>query len=253
MEHDLQKASLWKRVSAGLFDGMLTAVLAVGIAFLLSLILDYDGQNAKLNQAYADYETQYGVTFDISGEAYQAMTEEERANYDAAYNALIQDEEAMYTYNLVVNLMLVITSISILVGIVVMEFVIPLFLKNGQTLGKKVFGICLMRNDSVAMNTMQLFTRTVLGKFAIETMVPVYVCLMLFMGAADLFSLLLLAAVIIAQLVIVAVTRNNSLIHDLLAGTVVVDYVSQQIFLTTEDLIEHKKRVAAERAAREKY
>jgi len=49
------------------------------------------------------------------------------------------------------------------------------------------------------------------------------------------------------------VTRNNSAIHDLLAGTVVVDMSSQTIFRSTEELIAYKKRVAAERAARQVY
>lgn len=253
MEHDLQKASLWKRISAGIFDGMLTAMIAVGIAFLLSLVFDYDGHNTQMNEAYNKYETQYGVTFAISAEQYAAMTEEERANYDAAYEALIADEEAMQTYSLVVNLMLLMTSVGILLGIVVMEFIVPLCFGNGQSLGKKIFGLCLMRTDGVKLNTMQLFVRTVLGKFTIETMIPVYILLLVFFGAADMFNLLLLAAIAIAQVIIIAVTRNNALIHDLLAGTVVVDYASQRIFTSTQELIEYQKRVAAERAARETY
>ena len=127
------------------------------------------------------------------------------------------------------------------------------FFKNGQTLCKKIFGLCLMRTDGVKVNNMQLFARTVLGKFAIETMIPAYILILLYMGAADMFSLLLLASILIAQLIILAVTRNNSLIHDLLAGTVVVDYASQKIFTSTEDLIAYQKRVAAERAARQTY
>lgn len=253
MENDLQKASIWKRISAAIFDGMLIALVAVGVAFLLSLVFDFDGQYEKMNAAYEKYETQYGTTFQITAEQYEAMTEEEVANYNAAYEALVSDEEAMQAYNMVINLMLLMTSLGILAGIVVMEFVIPLLFKNGQTLGKKIFGLCLMRTDGVKVNNMQLFARTILGKFAIETMIPVYILILLFMNAADIFSLLLLASVVIAQVVIVAVTRNNSLIHDLLAGTVVVDYASQKIFTSTQDLIEYQKRVAAERAARQKY
>ena len=253
MEHDLQKASFWKRLSAGIFDGMLTAVLAVGVALLLSLALDYDGHNATLNAAYAKHEADYGVTFDISAEQYETMTEEEQANYQKAYDALIADEEAMNAYNMVINLMLLMSSVGILAGIVVMEFVVPLLFGNGQTLGKKIFGLCLVRTDGVKLNGLQLFTRTVLGKFTIETMIPVYILLLLFMNAADIFNMLLLLAVVIAQVVSLMATKNNSLIHDLLAGTVVVDYASQKIFTSTQDLIDHQKRVAAERAARQKY
>ena len=39
MIYDLQKASMWKRVSAWLFDTILLSIVAVGFAFLLSTIL----------------------------------------------------------------------------------------------------------------------------------------------------------------------------------------------------------------------
>ena len=38
-----------------------------------------------------------------------------------------------------------------------------------------------------------------------------------------------------------------------MAGTVAVDYASQTIFPSTEALVEYKKRIAAERAARSPY
>ena len=253
MEHDLQKASFWKRLSAGIFDGMLTAVLAVGVALLLSLALDYDGHNATLNAAYAKHEADYGVTFDISAEQYEAMTEEEQANYQKAYDALIADEEAMNAYNMVINLMLLMSSVGILAGIVVMEFVVPLLFGNGQTLGKKIFGLCLVRTDGVKLNGLQLFTRTVLGKFTIETMIPVYLILMMFWGIMDVTGTVILCGLGIAQIVIYARSQTNAQIHDLLAGTAVVDIASQRVFRSTDDLIAYQKKIAAERAAQQDY
>ena len=110
-----------------------------------------------------------------------------------------------------------------------------------------------MRTDSVAMNTMQLFTRTLLGKFTIETMMPVLIVMMIFWGIMDITGTLVLIALAIAQLLICALTRTNALIHDLLAGTVVVDYTSQMIFSSTENLIAYQKKIAADRAARQTY
>ena len=253
MAHDLQKAGLWKRIAAWMFDGILTGILAVGIACLLSVILGYDAHSQTLDAAYARYETQYGVTFDISQEEYLAMTEELRQNYDTAYSALIADEQTVYAYNMVMNLSLVITTLGILLGLLIMEFAVPLFLGNGQTLGKKIFGLCVVRTDGVKLNHMQLFVRTLLGKFTIETMIPVYILLMLFWGTVGLGGTLALAALLIAQFVCMAVTRTDSAIHDLLAGTAVVDFHSQMIFRTTEDLIAYQKKIAAERAARQAY
>lgn len=253
MGYDIQKAGMWKRIAAWMLDAILLSVLAVGFAYLLSTMLGYDVYGNTLDAAYARYETEYGVVFDITQEAYQAMTDAERLNYDAAYGALIADQDAMYAYNMMINLTLIVTTGGILLGIMLWEFMIPMWLGNGQTLGKKAFGLGLIREDGVKLNNMQLFARTLLGKFTIETMIPVYILLMLFWGTIDLTGTLILAALLLGQAVCVGMTRNNSAIHDLLAGTVVVDLSSQTIFRSREDLIEYQKRVAAERAARQIY
>ena len=253
MVYDLQKASLWKRIAAWMFDGILTCILAVGFGFLLSMLLGYDGYSEALNASYAQYEQEYGIVFEITQEEYEAMTEQERSNYNAAYDALIRDEDAMYAYNMTINLTLVITSIGILLAVLLWEFVIPLWLGNGQTLGKKIFSLCLVRNDGVKVNNMQLFARTVLGKFTIETMVPICTLMLIFWGTIGLTGTVILFVLVLAELICLAVTRTNSAIHDLLAGTAVVDISSQMIFRSTEDLIAYKKQVAADRAARQPY
>lgn len=253
MVYDLQKASIWKRLSAWLFDGMMVAMLAVGFGFLLSGLLGYNGYNEKVQQAYAKYEAEYGINFEITQSEYQAMSDSQRQNYDAAYQALTTDQDAMWAYSMVLRLTLVMTSLGIFLAVLVWEFVVPLRLGNGQTLGKKIFGLCLIRNDGVRVNNLQLFTRAILGKFTVETMLPVYILVMVFLNAMDVTGTMVLGGLLIAQLVCLAVTRTNSAIHDLLAGTVVVDSGSQMIFRTTEDLIAYQKKVAAERAARQTY
>lgn len=253
MIYDLQKAGIWKRIAAWLLDGILVVVLATGVAWLLSLALNYDEYGQQVEAAYAQYGEAYGVTFEITQEAYEAMTDEQRQNYDAAYQALIADEEAMYAYNMMINLMLLITTLGILFAVLLLEFVLPLCLHNGQTIGKKVFALGLVRNDGVKVNTMQLFVRSFLGKFAIETMIPVYVALMVFWGSGGGMGILLVLALAIAQVAIVISSQSNALLHDLMAGTAVVDISSQMIFRTTEDLIAFKKKIAAEQAARQAY
>lgn len=253
MTVDLQKAGMWKRISAGLFDWILTGILVVGFCFLLSWILGYNDYNRTLNEAYDRYEAQYDIVFEVTGEEYERMSAEQRAAYDEAYHALIADSEAVYAYNMVLSLTLVIVSLGILAGVMVMEFIVPLMFKNGQTLGKKIFGIALMRTDGVKINTMQLFVRTVLGKYTIETMIPVLIILMIFFNMIGLLGTLILGAILLVQLILMGVTHTNSLIHDTLAGTVAVDYASQMIFESTEELIAYKKRVHAEMAARQEY
>ena len=254
---DLQKASMWKRISAWLFDSILLVTMAVLFGLLLSSLLGFDGYYDRLGQAYDTYESRFGIDFELTQEAYDAMTQEEKdqyaAAYDQAYEALIADQEAMYVYNMVVNLTLLIMSISILMGTLVMEFVLPLWLGNGQTLGKKIFSIGVMRVDSVRLTTVQLFIRTILGKYAVETMVPVFVLILLFLGAMDVIGVAVLAGLILAQIICLLVGGEHRAIHDRLSGTVVVDISSQRIFRSSQDLIDYTKKVHAERAARQDY
>lgn len=250
---DLQKASLAKRISAYILDMILLVIVVVGLGSIISQIIGFDDNGEKLEAYYAQYEESYGVTFEMTEEEYYAMTEEELAQYNAAYEALIADEDAMYTYNLVITQTLMIVSLSILIGYLATEFAVPLVLGNGQTVGKKIFSLAVVRTNSVKINGVCLFIRTLLGKYTIETMIPVLVVIMLLFNVTGIMGTLLVLAIGIAQIVIMAVTKTNSVIHDLLADTVVVDMASQMIFNSDEELLEYKKRMSAENAAQASY
>lgn len=253
MRCELQRAGSWQRIAAGFLDGVLMLTLAVGLAALLSLVTGYDKESQKLDAIYARYESEYGIVFSIPEEEYTAMTDAQREHYDAAYEALVSDKEAMTTYNKVANLSLVVLSLSLLGALLLLEFVLPLLLKNGQTIGKKAFGLGLVRVDCVAVTPLQLFCRTLLGKYTLETMIPVYTGFMIFMGSAGMFGLLLIAGLLLAQVILFCASYNHNQIHDLIAGTVVVDVKSQMIFPTVEDRINYQKQAAAEEADRSPY
>ena len=253
MTYDVQKASMWKRISAWLLDIILLAILTVGAGALLSYVTDYDGYNQELLAGYARYETEYGVEFELSQQQWDAMSQEEQDRYTEAYEILLKDEEVMHAYSMVVNLMLVIVSVSFLIAYVLLELVVPLLLKNGQTVGKKVFSLALMRSDGVRVTGFMLFVRTILGKYAIETMIPVMIVLMIALGTIGVVGPSIVSLLLLVQLVMLIVTRNNTAIHDFLSHTVVVDLNSQMIFDTPEDLIAYKQRIAAEKAAKQDY
>ena len=253
MIYDLQKAGMWKRISAYLFDNILLLVAIVGIAALLSTMLGYDKHSNTLNAAYEKYETQYGITFNTTQEQYNAMTEAEKANYDAAYEALTADEEAMYAYSMMVNLMLVILSGAILLAMFIFEFAVPMLFGNGQTLGKKIFGIAIMRTDGVKVSGPLMFIRTILGKFTIETMIPVIILFMMFLGSIGIIGPFIFMVLLVLQCIMLVMSKSGRLIHDYLAKTVAVDMSSQMIFDTVEEMLEYKKSVAAEKAAKQDY
>lgn len=253
MIYDLQRASMLKRISAWLLDAILLCIIATLMAFLLSSALNYDSYDARLEARYAHFEAEYGVTRNLTQAQVDAMSPEERANLEAASKAIAEDEEALYAWNMMLQLMILITSFSVLLAYVVLEFTVPMVLGNGQTIGKKFFGIGVMRQDGVKVNGVCMFTRTVLGKYAIETMIPVMMLLMLFMGTIGILGWLIVGAILIAEVALLAVTKDRCMIHDKLANTVTVDIASQLIFNTPEDLMAYKQKVAAEKAASQPY
>jgi len=251
--YDLQKASMWKRISAFLFDGILLGIAAVLFAWLLSVALNFDGHYAALNESYAAYGEAYGVNFSMSLSEYENLTEAELENVNAAYTALGADEKAVYAYNMVIQLTLTITSLGLLLAFIVMEFTVPMLFGNGQTLGKKIFGIGLMHTNGVRIKPVTLFIRTILGKYAIETMVPVLILVMIYFGSIGIVGTLVLGLILLTQVILLISTHTNSMIHDVLAKTVTVDYASQMIFDTYEDLIAYKQKEHAEKVASQPY
>lgn len=253
MHLDIQKANMWKRISAALFDVILLSVVVAFCAMLLSSVLGFDTYNTALDDCYSKYEAKYGISFDISMDDYNAMSQEQIDAYNKAYEEFSKDTDALYNFNMIVRLTITIASISILLSYAALEFFVPLYLKEGRTLGKKIFGIGLMRVHGVRITPVALFIRTFLGKFAIETMVPVLIILMILWGTIGIVGPLVIAGILLLQLILLITSRNNSTIHDLLSDTVTVDMESQMIFDTEDDLIEYTKRLHAEKAAKEVY
>ena len=257
MHNDIQKAGLWQRIAAGILDMILLLVLATGFCWALSSVLDIDRYLDQSEVIRLEYTQRFELPEEVTQQILDEMTAEEYDEYVAkvekANAAIAEDDEAIRVFNMVLNLSLIIASGGILLAMVLLQFVVPLLLGNGQTVGKKVFGLCLVRTDGVKLNTVQLFARVLLGKYAVGVMIPVYAAIMILLNVPSLLLLLLAAALVLAQIVCFLATRNHSLLHDKLAGTVVVDYGSQKIFKSTEDLIEYQKKIAAERAARQQY
>lgn len=253
MATDLQKANIWKRMAAWLLDMILVAVLAVGAAAGVSALMDYDGTAAKLDAVYDDYNTRYDIDLRISQAEYSALTEEKQESFNAALEAMNKDENALLLYNKLINTTVMIVTLGLLTGIMVMEFVVPLILKNGQSVGRKCFGIGLMREDGVKLSTMQLFVRSLLGKYTVCAMIPGYLLIMLIFGKLGLVGLLVLFGLLVTQLCLLLFSKNHGGIPDQMAATVQVDLASQKIFESTEDLIEYNKRIHADRAKRQDY
>ncbi len=234
MALSLQKASLWKRISAFLFDIILTITLAVGIAFAVSAILGYDAIEAELAACTAKYEEQYGVSFEISNEEFEKLTEEQKAERDKLLQevatAITKDADYIRLSNMLFYMTLAIAGTSAFLAVLIWQFLIPLLFGYGQTLGKKIFGICVMRTGHVKATNPVLFIRAMVGVYAIETMFPVLIVIMIVFGALGVVGLFTLLLFLGLELFVMITTKTNSAVHDLLCDTVVVDFAGQMIF-----------------------
>lgn len=244
MNSDIQKASVSKRLVAWMFDSMLVVILAVLLSTVISGMLGYDVHSAELEAHYVRIEEKYGVDFDITQEDFEKLSPEAQDAFNKAYEELTTDEDTMYVYNLLISFTIVIVSLSLLVSILLLEFLVPLLFKNGQTLGKKIFGVALMRVDSVKISPVSLFIRTLLGKYTIETMIPVLMGLLMMWGAVGVVAPIFVLGLFAIQIIMISRSENRTCIHDRLAYTVAVDFSSQMIFDSPEAAIAYRESLS---------
>lgn len=255
MQADIQKAIIWKRLAAWILDLILVVVLTSSIMWGLTAVSQYDKYATQFNNSRKQYAAQYGLTEEeISSVAvFNNLPEDKQAKVKEAEKAMGQDPVAVKAWNMMVSLILMMITIGLLISMLILHVGVPLLLKNGQTIGKKAFSLGVIRQDGVKMSNLQLFIRTLLGQFTIETMIPVYIVLMIYANTIGLLGTVVLFLLFIGQIVCMGVTQNNAAMHDLLACTTVVDLASQKVFQSSEELLEYTKQVHAERAARQEY
>ena len=254
MSISLQKANFWKRISAYILDFILTVILTTGAALAVSAIVKYDAcleaYQARQEVFLQQIEDKHDINLQITEEEYNALSQEEKEAYDKAKGIALQeldellkaDSEFMALHSKIFSLVLTISCISVLIGVAGAYFIVPLFLKNGQTLGKKVFGLAVMRTNCVKISNPILFVRSIVGLYAMETMFPIFLFIMVLFGMLNIVGIIVLALFFILQIGVMIATQTNSSIHDLLSDTVVVDFASQQIFDSEEELIAYKQK-----------
>lgn len=187
---------------------------------------------------------------DDKGEYGEEVIDAERmtAAYES-YSALSTPlSKAAYEFELIVRFLFLMASLGFLLSYLILEFVIPIILKNGQTVGKKVFNIAVVKPNCVKISILALFARTILGKYAIETMFPVLLVFLFFFGGMSWVALVLFAAVALFNIILFLVTKNKTPIHDIFAATVAVDMKTQMIYASEEELAQKKSLAEIEKA-----
>ena len=266
MNYDLQKASLMKRFSAFLLDFVLLVMLFTGTMLVVSSLTNYDLHFNALESRLTEIQEKHGVpelekASGVLFNEFQYMYDEEKAllpeNVLNAYTECTQemndDSVTIKLYETIMSLSILIVSVSMLISYIILEFILPLIFKNGQTLGKKIFSIAVMRTDSVKISPMLLFIRAILGKYTIGTMIPLVMVLMLLFGSTSIIAISIIVLILLLQVVLLITTKTRSMIHDYLSSTVVVDYQSQMIFESVEAKQEYQLRIHKETADKASY
>ena len=253
MIYSIEKASVMKRFFAFLLDAILLSILATGFSYLTAVVTKIDNHQAKLQEYYAYYERTYDVKFGLTQEEINNLTEEELAHYKEVEDLLKSDQEFIDEYNMVKKLALLIGFVGTIIATMIVEFVIPLILKNGQTVGKKVFSLCLVKKNAVKVSHVQLFARALIGKFAFEMMIPIYLVVSILYGFGGYLGLILTIALFITQIILLFVTKYRTLLHDIIAFTVVVDKQSQMIFNSEDELLKYKEKEHKESTKKSVY
>ena len=266
MIYDLQKANMLKRFMAFLLDFIILIILITGFMWVLSSATNYSTYSESLSTQIQDIEKSYGIPsiteeYEVTTDSYSVMTKDERDKLpeevrntlESCIKEINSNQEISKTYMKVISLMLMMVSVSILLSVVILEFIVPLCLKNGQTIGKKIFSLAVMRIDGVRATPLIMFARSILGKYTVEIMIPTMLILMLFFGMGSIVTIAVVILIALFELILVIATKTNSLIHDILAATVVVDYQSQMIFDSVEAKEEYQLRIHSEDAKNSKY
>ncbi len=280
MSNQLQKASFWKRISAYMFDTVLLVILTLALALVTYQIFKVDEHLQRVEEHKTRIAREVGHKFILSDKQFSALEEDEKGYYisRSAYDELMQDEnrkaeqevynEGAKAYDAAcakdkqlssatvdsITSLLGSYTVSLFLAVLILYFILPILFKHGRTLGKKMFGLAVVRSNSVKISTPVLFVRSMIGLYGIETMFPLFLVILIFilqmLGLVGIITLFLFLGL---QIFVMIYTPTNSCIHDLLTDTVVVEMSSQRIYESEEALLEAKKAKAAEEAASAAY
>jgi uncharacterized RDD family membrane protein YckC len=251
--YDVVVAKTFPRIGAYLLDGIIIFLLFVAFYnYIMYPIAKQLWSVDVLEQQYVSHMKDFGIivelpdtttedpndTYDYNlygisnSDQYAELFPDATMTYDEFLVDLnnkaalfYADEEASGVETLLSVYNLVQIAISFLISQLLVFYILPLILKNGQTPGKKMMHLGLATPEGLIIRNWQLFARFLIGIYAVETILSIATYMM--------FGLPLLPLLISA--IMVLLTRRHVALHDLIAGTVVVDLRQTLLTNTLEE------------------
>ena len=253
-----------------LFDFMMLIVVFLTCAFPLIALFRYNDyldqreelqgsilekwKIEELEEKYADYENVSFFEYEkrLTEEQKAALPEEVQIAFKGCKEELDTNEALANNLGTLVILFVTIFSLSLLLAFIILEFIVPLIFKNGQTFGKKIFSLAVVRVDSVKISPFVLFVRTILGKYTICTMVPL-ITFPMFYTAMSIVPIFFVLLILLLHIVFYFTSGTGALIHDKMAATAVVDMQTQMIFDSVEEKENYQLRIHREEVSKADY
>ncbi|MDY4788607.1 MAG: RDD family protein [Bacilli bacterium] len=235
--YTIQKPSFFKRVVALIFDIICVTFLFVAVENLVShpivnAAYNYD----ELDHKYEEKLVEHGIGYfdEKDGNKFK-LNELPEGQTDYDWTSFRKDEDALYYEGMVSNLNLFKITLDALLSELIVFCIVPLILRNGQTLGKKLMHLGLISTNEVKVRSWNVFARYAIGIFALETMISLF-----------FFTFFIFPLPLILSFIFAVSSKRGMALHDYIGGTIVIDMNNTVILDTVE---ERKKRILEEKEA----
>lgn len=262
--YEIKQAKISKRIYAFLIDLLIFIVIFSASMFLLNTYSkDYNDSKKIYDEKCLEYNlvvektNEDGEKYTISWSVYDFMLssfsspgchadkfediKEISDSCQKEYNdflakqseAFKNDEVAFSAYNAIVKYRIGFYAFSSFLALLIINIVFPLIFKNGQTLGKKVFELGLVSKKGIKVSFANIGLRFLIGIFAFEVF-P----FMLYLAVSNVFSigLFLGMALFFVNFCLFIFTKNHTMVHDYVGGTIVVDLHTTIVFNSIEEM-----------------
>lgn len=132
-------------------------------------------------------------------------------------------------------------TISAFITYFILEFVVPMIFKNGQTIGMKCLRIGLIDKQGIKVRPRQIFIRFLFGRFLVSRILPVYgFIFMVFNLSGGLYGFLLAVIILACDLLMTLFGKDRAGIANVISSTYAVDMDETYFFNSVEEITAKK-------------
>lgn len=224
---DLTKAPFFRRLFAWIVD-LIIAFIVFNIlyTFIIFPIFDKQWNLTELEKKIGEIQSSYN----------QAMSELSESMGSEIDSSLVMDlyedyKQQVEPYSVEYNpkIFALQTGTTLIIG-TIFSFIIPLWLKDGQTIGKKILKIGVAKPDGTKISTANMVRRYFIGAFLIETVLVYVLQTFIAQPMVQMYSFVIW----LFTALMVPFFPLGRCIHDYIGGTVVVDVSSAEIMTVEE-------------------